>query len=281
MALYAVPFVLGLLFVIGTVTIPAMKPVTTAEQAQQRTERLAQQGRDRAEEVHVYTEGSYTEAVRLRAKEYADELPGTAGAAMMTLSLFLIGFWFVRSGVIANLREHLGLFRRLAAWTLPLGLGITLLSVWMHPSFVPGSGRIPSVAAAHLLFEIGALPLCIGYVSALICLLGTGWGARLFAPLRYAGRMALTNYLGASVISTLYFYGYGLGHFGQVSRAGQVWFVFVVFSMQLLVSYLWLSRFRYGPMEWLWRAITYWQLPAMRRESEPVPASVATPATSA
>ena len=57
--------------------------------------------------------------------------------------------------------------------------------------------------------------------------------------------------------------------------------VFVVFSMQLLVSYLWLSRFRYGPMEWLWRAITYWQLPAMRRESEAAPASIASPATSA
>ena len=80
--------------------------------------------------------------------------------------------------------------------------------------------------------------------------------------------MALTNYLGASLIGPWYFSGYGLGHFGQVSRAGQVLFVAVVFGLQLLASSLWLSRYRYGPMEWLWRAITYWQLPAMRREPE-------------
>jgi uncharacterized protein len=79
--------------------------------------------------------------------------------------------------------------------------------------------------------------------------------------------MALTNYLGASIIGTFFFSGYGLGYWGEVSRAGQVVFVVVVFSMQLLFSRWWLSKFRYGPMEWLWRAITYWHVPPMRRES--------------
>jgi uncharacterized protein len=92
-------------------------------------------------------------------------------------------------------------------------------------------------------------------------------GEAVLSPLRYAGRMALTNYLCASIIGTWFFSGYGLDYWGQVSRAGQVLFVAVVFSLQLLFSRLWLSKFRYGPMEWLWRAITYWQLPPMRRES--------------
>ena len=84
-----------------------------------------------------------------------------------------------------------------------------------------------------------------------------------------AKNTVLTNYLGASIIGTWFFAGYGLGYWGEVSRAGQVLFVAVVFTIQLAFSALWLSKFRYGPMEWLWRAITYWQLPPMRREGAP------------
>jgi uncharacterized protein len=162
-------------------------------------------------------------------------------------------------------------------FALPLGLLLTLASVAIQPSFVRGAGPSNIAALARVLFELGSLPLCIGYVSALFCLLGTNWGARLLSPLRHAGRMALTNYLGASVIGTLYFSGYGMGHYGEVSRAGQVLFVAVVFAAQLAFSAWWLSKFRYGPMEWLWRAITYRQWPRMRRDS----ASSALPLASA
>jgi uncharacterized protein len=264
-AMYLLPFVLGLGYIGVTAVMPGAGKPTPAE-AQQRSERMAERARDRAEEVRVFSTGSYSESVAFRARAFAKELPDIAGLSLLALPMFMIGFWFVRSGVIANLRQNLPLFQRLLRWTLPLGLAVTLLSVWMHSSFLPGTGRQPVVAAARVLFEIGALPLCIGYVAALMCLLATGWGERLLAPLRHAGRMALTNYLGASLIGTWYFSGYGLGHYGQVSRGGQVLFVAVVFSAQLFFSYLWLSRFRYGPMEWLWRAITYWQLPAMRRQ---------------
>jgi uncharacterized protein len=196
---------------------------------------------------------------------------------IFALAVFLIGFWFVRSGVVRAWREQLPLFRRLLRWTLPVGLALTLGSVAIQASFVRGLPPSSANALARSLFELGSLPLCLGYVSALFCLLGTGLGARILSPLRHAGRMALSNYLGASVISTWYFSGWGLGHYGQVSRAGQVLFVAVVFAAQLAFSALWLSRFRYGPMEWLWRAITYWQLPPMRRES----AAVAIPLASA
>jgi len=77
----------------------------------------------------------------------------------------------------------------------------------------------------------------------MFCLLGTSFGARLLSPLRHAGRMALTNYLGASVLGTLYFSGYGLGHYMQVSRAGQGLFVAVVFAAQLAFSALWSVSF--------------------------------------
>jgi uncharacterized protein len=68
-----------------------------------------------------------------------------------------------------------------------------------------------------------------------------------------------------SLIGTTVFYGYGLGWYGM-GRAMQLVFCVVVFAALLAACHLWLSRFRYGPMEWVWRAITYWRAPSMRLE---------------
>jgi uncharacterized protein len=263
-------FVLPLFVVLCVIAFftvkPELMPGRGPEAAQERAASVLETAKERAEEVKVFTTGSYGDSLAWRAKSFREEVAGTAIGGFFALALFLIGFWFVRSGIVAAWRENLPLFRRLLTWTLPLGLGLTLASVALRSSFVHGQPPSNANALAHALFELGSLPLCIGYVSLLVCLLGTRLGERLLSPLRHPGRMALTNYLGASIVGTLYFSGYGLGHYGQVSRGGQVLFVAVVFGAQLLLSALWLSRFRYGPMEWLWRAVTYWQLPPMRRE---------------
>jgi uncharacterized membrane protein YeiB len=96
----------------------------------------------------------------------------------------------------------------------------------------------------------------------------TGWSRiRVLAP---AGRMALTNYLMQSLICMIFFYGFGLGHWG-LPRAQQVLFVAVVYAAQIAFSHWWLARFRYGPMEWLWRGFTYRQVPPLRIASAPAP----------
>jgi uncharacterized protein len=277
--MFMLPFVLMLAFVgavgAGLVPIPGSGPEAAAERAKD----TIQRAKDRSEEVRVFTTGTYLESVAWRADSFREEAAGSGVMSVLVLPMFMIGFWFVSSGVVAGWRANLPLFRRLAFWLLPIGLAITLGSVAVQSSFTRGSPPSSSAALAHTLFEMGSLPLCIGYVSLVFCLLGTGIGARLLSPLRHAGRMALTNYLGASIIGTWYFSGYGLGHYMQVSRAGQVLFVAVVFSAQLAFSAFWLSRFRYGPMEWLWRAVTYWQLPAMRLEPAPEAALPLAPAT--
>lgn len=86
------------------------------------------------------------------------------------------------------------------------------------------------------------------------------------------GRMALTNYLAQSILCALLFYGYGVGLYGQFGYASQLLFVLGIWVIQLAWSPWWLSRFRFGPMEWLWRSLTYWKLQPLRRErvhSEP------------
>ena len=79
-----------------------------------------------------------------------------------------------------------------------------------------------------------------------------------------AGRMALSNYLMQSLIGTLLFYGYGLALWGQVGRAWQAVGVLAVFALQMLGSRWWLARFRFGPVEWVWRCITYGRIVPIR-----------------
>lgn len=267
-AVYSLPFAAMLFGATMMAVMPAGADKPRPEEAQKRAEGLKKHELRRIEEIRVNSRGSYAEAVSARASQYAEDLPNAAGLASSALAMFLIGFWYVRRGIVGDLRRHLPLFRRLAAWTLPLGLAMTLMALALHPPvFVPGQGRQPSALAGNGLFMWAALPLSIGYFAALVCLVHTRIGAKLLSPLRWAGQMALTNYIGASVIGTLFFFGYGLGYWGQVSRLGQMLFVLVVFALQLAFSKFWLSKFRYGPLEWLWRAITYWKWPPLRRST--------------
>ena len=87
----------------------------------------------------------------------------------------------------------------------------------------------------------------------------------LHRSLASTGQMALTNYLMQTIICTTIFYGHGFGLFGSVERTGQILIVFAVWAVELLWSPWWLSRFRFGPFEWLWRSLTYMRLQPMLR----------------
>ncbi|NJK93393.1 MAG: DUF418 domain-containing protein [Blastochloris sp.] len=80
--------------------------------------------------------------------------------------------------------------------------------------------------------------------------------------------MALTNYLSQSLIATTIFYGYGLGLGGSVGRLGTVSIALLIFIMQIFLSWMWLKFFHYGPLEWLWRSLTYGVRQPMVRESK-------------
>jgi uncharacterized protein len=119
-------------------------------------------------------------------------------------------------------------------------------------------------ATGNTLFFLGQYVLCAGYLGTIILLLGSpAWSKRLgrFAPL---GRMALTNYIMHSVILTTMFYGYAGGLFGEISRAPQMLIVAAIIVFQMVFSSWWLSRYRFGPLEWLWRSMTYKALQPMK-----------------
>jgi len=212
----------------------------------------------------AFGSGTFLEATQQRLLA----LPSIIGALLVfgwqILGLFLLGSWFVRSGALSRPQDFPRLYARLRWVALPIGLAITLASVWLQPTLDLATMDLRQ-GAAMALHMVGGTLMCLGYLAWIVRGMASAKAALRLAWLAPAGRMALTNYLMQSVVSTLVFYGYGLGYFGQLPRAGQVVYVLAFFIVQVLLSRAWLARFQFGPMEWLWRALTYLRLPAMRR----------------
>lgn len=223
----------------------------------------------RETEIAAYSAGSYAEATAVRLQWFVHSLGSMFFLVPLVLGMFLVGAWLVRSGAMADPAAHRRLFVRLAWLGGLAGLALTAASVAINPDPDMGASWDDSAMLAMTLHMAGSPLLALAYTGIVVLALQHGAsGLRALAP---AGRMALTNYLAQSVIGTLLFYGYGLGLWGGVPRSVQVLGVVLVFALQLLASRWWLARFRYGPLEWAWRAFTYWQRPPMRR----LPASAA------
>ena len=242
------------------------KPKTREERAgerkAEREKQLAEAKAENEKELRLFTSGGYWETVKWKAGRFPQKAASDFAFALILIGMFLLGTWFVRSGVMTNTAEHLPFFRTLAVYGLPLGIGLGLLSSLIAMSHTPGD-RYDGWQIARGLALIGNLPACLGYVGMVVLMLHSNTvfsRIRVLAPL---GRMALTNYLTQSLICAIYFFGYAMGHWGM-RRAQQVLFVLVVYTAQIAFSHWWLSRFRYGPMEWVWRGFTYWHMPPLR-----------------
>ena len=114
-------------------------------------------------------------------------------------------------------------------------------------------------------YHIGRLGMAMGYLGVLVLITRTSVFKWLTGLLASVGRMALTNYLAQSLLCTLIFTGAGLGLVGEVTRPQLYPIVLLIWVFQIASSHWWLKRFVYGPLEWLWRALTYGELPAFKR----------------
>ena len=217
-------------------------------------------------ERQAFGAGSYAQAVAQRATDTGTMLGLLVFFGPSLLGVFLFGAWFMRSGVIRDTGAHLPLFRRLRNIGFGIGLPLMLWSAWTHPT-MSFSEMSAGSAAAQSAAHVANLLMMLGYFAAIVLAMQLpAWAARLrwFAP---AGRMALTNYLMQSLVCTLVFYGYGLGYFERLPRAWQPLFVLALFALQVAFSRWWLARYRFGPMEWLWRWMTYARRPPMRLDA--------------
>ena len=198
--------------------------------------------------------------------------------AFQTFVLITWGFWRAGGLMLVGMalfkcdlfsarrspRFHAGLIAVAAAVGLPLqayGLSLDFERGWTLWSFFIGVqfNYWPSIAVS------------LGYVGLVMLACRTPSLGRLTRPFAAVGRTALTNYLLQSVLCTTIFYGHGLGWFGSVDRLGQVGLMAGVWAVQLVASPLWLRRFRFGPVEWAWRSLTYGARQPLRRAPVPMP----------
>lgn len=184
------------------------------------------------------------------------------------LGRLLIGAWVGRHGWITRAREFLPQWRRVARWTLPLGLVLEGAATLLRES--PLLREVSRGYFLGDLVHLFAVPiLATGYIAGLVTLYHGPIGSRLLAPFAWIGRMALTNYLAQSFVIALVLFGVGpgLALAGKVGTTALVGIVVAVYAAQFMLSRWWLRRFAFGPVEWVWRALTYGKRPPMRLRS--------------
>lgn len=247
----------------------AQAPAAHAEQLARQQANHEQQQTLLKDAETAYRTGSYADTVPVRVKEYTGVLGALGFYGLQVLGMFLLGAWVGRRGILAEPERYRGSFRRFlyAGFGLGLPLAVVYATWTLGVDFAAGVSW--QMIVAFGLNILAGLGMVFGFVGA-AALLMQSRARRLLEPLADVGRMALTNYLMQSVVCTLIFYGYGLGRMGHWGFGAQVLLTIGLYAFQIGFSNWWLARFRFGPLEWLWRSLTYLRPQPMRH---PAPAT--------
>lgn len=189
------------------------------------------------------------------------------GWFIYALGRFMLGAWVGRNGWLQQARNHLPGFRRGMHIALPGGLmlaGFSRMLEWSQRHDAPRWEHWGLIE--RILHAVSVPMLTAGYVCAIVVALHTVRGRKLFAPFAPAGRMALSNYVAQSFVYALLLFGIGpgLGLAGRIGSTSVVLIVVVTYAAQMALSRWWLDRFRFGPLEWVWRGLTYGTWPRLR-----------------
>ncbi|MDR0331858.1 MAG: DUF418 domain-containing protein [Dysgonamonadaceae bacterium] len=205
---------------------------------------------------YAYGEGSFAAIMAQRSADVLLSYSQIWAGFFMIFPLFLLGVYIAKKGVFQNIESHLPFIKKAWLWGLAIGLPMSIVQ------YVAGSQMnhlAPNIYSFIFYFGqiFGNTGLSIFYMTSIILLFQRqNWVSKL-KPFGYVGRMALSNYLLQSIIGTMIFYNYGLGLYGQIAPAFGLVFVIVIFTIQILISKWWLARYQFGPVEWLWKSLTY------------------------
>ena len=181
------------------------------------------------------------------------------------LGLMLAGLYAGRLGAVwdADIRQSLA--RVAVPWLLGVGAAATVIGfVVVDVGAGDAFSVTQRVVSYSLRDELGASAVGLGYAAGLVLLYARARWRRLLKPFAAVGRMALTCYLFTLLVDSFINQGWGLGQFGHMMPAAGAVVVLIGFPPLAVVCNLWLRRFRFGPIEWVWRSITYGQIQPMR-----------------
>lgn len=215
--------------------------------------------------VKVYQTGSFGEIYNERLGELWRQNQTQPFAVAMTLPIFMLGLLVFRRGILQNPEAHREELKKAliigGVTGVPANVAATYIMHLTGGQMVAGPPG-PLQLFGFLLFIFGrpALSMCYASAAALLFL----YARRRMMTFAAIGRAALSNYLFQTVFCTTIFYGYGGGLFVNLHLAGLMVLSVAVFALQVPLSEWWLTRFRFGPTEWVWRSLTYGRLQAMR-----------------
>ncbi|MET0262049.1 MAG: DUF418 domain-containing protein [Rariglobus sp.] len=205
--------------------------------------------------VLSYSQGSFGEVMEARLDEYLDTVWELPFFGALILAAMLLGLILARRGVLEKPERHDEFFRRLLWIVLPIavvGKGVYVASV-NRMGFVPDAAAFIALGSS----AVGGMAMALVYVCLLRLVWLRGWASRLVVHVAAAGRMALTHYLGQSLIATTLFYSYGLGWYGRIQTWQAMALMIVIYALQIAVSPWWFRRFSFGPLEALVRRVSY------------------------
>jgi len=209
---------------------------------------------DVVEAHRIYATGGFLDVLAFRLRELPLFAPLHVFIFPRTIGLFLLGAFAWRTGILRN--PPLRLLFSIAAACIAIGAALILC----HAGGFIARGRIGALAE-----PLGTILLALGYGAGIIAIANLESGKRLLGWAAPLGRIAFTNYLAQSLIFGWIFYGYGLGLFGRLGVASALAIGVAVYVGQVLFSAWWLGRYRYGPVEWLWRTLMYGAAQPMRQ----------------
>ena len=213
--------------------------------------------------LEAYTTLSYSELLKWRIP---NELKSVIGNIPLTLpdilGMFLVGLFVGKINLFRRVTELKRKLRITQIITLLLSLP-PLVAIAMSYAKLEDVIFMNSLEN-YFLVHFSGFTLSIFYIVTIALLLEKQTWQRVLNPFRYVGQMALTNYFFLTVFGVIIFYGFGL--YGQISLAAGLLYSIIFYCLQIILSYFWLKKFRFGPFEWLWRVMTYGKVQQFKKE---------------
>ena len=177
------------------------------------------------------------------------------------MSFMLIGMAFLKLDILSGRRSgRFYAMMMVGGYTVGLPLNFVELQIFQNSGFSP-----LGFSQANISYEISRLAMVLGHLGLFLIIIRGGWFKAAQRVLAAVWQMALSNYIAQTLICTLIFFGFGLGMFNQLERHQLFYVVAGIWLLELIWSPIWLKQFRFGPLEWLWRSLTYWEAQPLRR----------------
>jgi uncharacterized protein len=219
----------------------------------------------RAETSIRQATGDYKDVYHYRTGRYIEDMVPYLYFGIWDVLLFMfLGMAFFKLGILtgqASVKVYLIMF---IAGT---GLGLTFSYLRLQPFIDYNFNWFEYTKHVKFQFyELSRTCRSIGIFGFIMLLYKSGWFKWLFALMRPVGQMAFTNYLMQSFLCGMFFNGIGLGMYGKLERHEVYYVVAAVWILQIIWSHIWLHYFRFGPLEWAWRSLTYWKKQPLMKE---------------